>query len=494
LVCRFHLAGVGSKNVTQGVPRIQELIDVSKHIKKPVTTAYLQEPTRTNCEELIRSLPGLKLTAVVASRHVEEAPDPATAQDPHHQGAVDLYRVAFAATAEADDECGGRVVLVLELEMRRMRQHALVPADVKRALDRLYNRGPRLLEVIASDACQPKWFIRLRLLGAVRDMADRLPTEHADRFQVHLMQRVGDHVVEATLVSGVTGVNEASIRETTRRVVGRDGAAVDEKTLVVDAAGTSLAKLLALPGIDATRTCSNDTLEVHAVLGIEAAAATLASELSETLGFDGGYINTRHITTVMNTMTCRGFLMQLSRHGINRVEKGPLVRCSFEETVDTLFDAACFGEFDEVQGVTTSLMLGQLCPIGTGTMDVLDGADEKPAKRVLRSRYRRPQTEAKQAGIRVVHSRMAYQHRCDDGIRVPTLAMCRPQDLGDAPPAKRTRCADELVFGNAGELDRPFMDPDTEDASGAVPLDTADTTPEFLLGRQSLNVFLQLRS
>jgi DNA-directed RNA polymerase II subunit RPB1 len=476
--------------VTQGVPRIQELIDVSKHIKKPVVTVYLQDPTRENCEDLIRSLPGLRLTAVVASRRVEVCTDPSRAEDPEHQSALDIYRIAFGIS---DDMCGS-VVVVLDLNMRCMRDHGLVPADIKRALDRLYNKDRRLLEVVASDACQTEWFIRLRLMGDAHDMAERLPSEHVSAFQVHLAQRVVDHIVEETLVSGVTGVKEASVRETTRCVISADGSAADEKRLVVDAAGTSLGKLLALPGIDATRTCSNDTIEVHSVLGIEAAGVTLASELCETLGFDGRYINVRHITTVMNTMTCRGFLMQLSRHGINRVEKGPLVRCSFEETVDTVFDAACFGEFDEVNGVTVNLMLGQLCPIGSGTMDILDVADEKPVQRVLRSRYRVPKVDNIDVGrVHVLHSRMSYQHRCDDGKRIPTLAMCRTEDLNDTPATKRPRCADELVFGNAGNLDLPFMEVN-DDTSGAVPLEQSDPTPEFIYGRQSLTSFLQLLS
>ena len=512
----FHLAGVGSKNVTQGVPRIQELIDVTRKIKKPLATVHLVNPTPERCAEFIRSLPGIRLTEVVRARRVESL----EAADADATEARRLYGLAFPEVQRADDESAGAVVLVLDLDMRRMREHALVPADVKRALDRLYNAERRLLEVVTSDACARRWSVHLRLLGDVRDMAQRLPAEQSAGFHVHLLQRVGDFVVDATPIGGVKGVSEATSREVTRRVVGPDGAAVDRRELVVDAAGVvaagstpgerpgaALAKLLALEGVDATRTVSNDVTEVHAVLGIEAAATTLACELSETLGYDGRYINVRHVTTVVNTMTCRGFLMQLSRHGINRVETGPLVRCSFEETVDTLFDAAAFGEYDDVQGVTVSLMLGQLCPIGTGTMDVVDAADRTPERRVVHSRYRVRAAVSKEARPRVVHSRMAYQHRCDDGHRVPTLAMCRPAELG-GPARKRARAADELVFGAAGALDLPFIqqpgaDDDVDGGSAASgtpaagphgPHESAgagvDSRPEFVLGRVGIAAWL----
>ena len=63
--------------------------------------------------------------------------------------------------------------------------------------------------------------------------------------------------------------------------------------------------------------------------------------------------------------------MPLSRHGINRMDTGPLLRCSFEETPDILCDAAMFGEFDNGKGVSQNIMTGQLPQIGTGSMTVL---------------------------------------------------------------------------------------------------------------------------
>lgn len=39
----FHLAGVSDKNVTLGVPRLQELLDASKNIKTPNMTIHLKD-------------------------------------------------------------------------------------------------------------------------------------------------------------------------------------------------------------------------------------------------------------------------------------------------------------------------------------------------------------------------------------------------------------------------------------------------------------------
>jgi DNA-directed RNA polymerase II subunit RPB1 len=39
----FHFAGVSSKNVTLGVPRLKEIINVAKNIKTPFMSIYLEE-------------------------------------------------------------------------------------------------------------------------------------------------------------------------------------------------------------------------------------------------------------------------------------------------------------------------------------------------------------------------------------------------------------------------------------------------------------------
>ncbi|KAI3704618.1 hypothetical protein L1987_74844 [Smallanthus sonchifolius] len=63
--------------------------------------------------------------------------------------------------------------------------------------------------------------------------------------------------------------------------------------------------------------------------------------------------------------------MAITRHGINRNDTGPMMRCSFEETVDILLGAAAYAETDYLRGVTENIMLGQLAPIGTGDCALL---------------------------------------------------------------------------------------------------------------------------
>jgi hypothetical protein len=70
-------------------------------------------------------------------------------------------------------------------------------------------------------------------------------------------------------------------------------------------------------------------------------------------------------------MCLKGNLMAITRHGINRTEAGCLQRCSFEETVEILTDAAQCAEVDNLFGVTENVMLGRRFKTGTGYFELL---------------------------------------------------------------------------------------------------------------------------
>ena len=82
-------------------------------------------------------------------------------------------------------------------------------------------------------------------------------------------------------------------------------------------------------------------------------------------------MNYRHMSLLIDTMTYKGQLMSIDRHGINRGDIGPLAKSSFEETTDMLINASIFAEYDKVNGVSANVMLGQQPPCGTGDSKIL---------------------------------------------------------------------------------------------------------------------------
>lgn len=47
----FHFAGVSAKNVTLGVPRLREIINVAKTVKTPSLSVYLQPEIAADREQ-----------------------------------------------------------------------------------------------------------------------------------------------------------------------------------------------------------------------------------------------------------------------------------------------------------------------------------------------------------------------------------------------------------------------------------------------------------
>jgi len=148
-----------------------------------------------------------------------------------------------------------------------------------------------------------------------------------------------------------------------------DYKAIAEWLLETD--GTSLMRVLSERDVDPTRTYSNDICEIFATLGIEAVRKAVEQEMNHVISFDGSYVNYRHLALLCDVMTAKGHLMAITRHGINRQDVGALMRCSFEETVDVLIDAAMHAEVDFLRGVSENIIVGQLANIGTGSFGML---------------------------------------------------------------------------------------------------------------------------
>merc|ERR1711865_1062328 len=111
-------------------------------------------------------------------------------------------------------------------------------------------------------------------------------------------------------------------------------------------------------------------VEILNVLGIEGVRKALLFHVRMVISFDGSYVNYRHLGTLCDVMTQRGHLMAITRHGVNRTNLGPLMKCSFEETVEILMDAAIYAETDYMRAVSENCLMGQTAPIGTGVFDL----------------------------------------------------------------------------------------------------------------------------
>lgn len=365
----FHFAGVSSKNVTLGVPRLKEILNVATNIKTPSMTIYQEEGKTGNqasCKVLRSQVEHTTLRSVTQTTEIYYDPD---VQSTVIEADVDMVESYFIIPEDSADDPAiqSKWLLRIVLGRRRLLDKGLTVQEVASRIKESFQKD---LAIIFSDNNADEQVIRIRMNNRNKD-------EDEDFEEDALLKKLEEHMLDNLTLRGIPGIDRAFINNKERLRIGEDGQLIMKKDdplckeWFLDTSGVSLAAVLQIPGIDPYRTYSNSFTEVLNVLGIEAVRASLMKELSQVLAFDGSYVNHRHLALLVDVMTARGHLMAITRHGINRADTGALMRCSFEETVEILLDAAASGELDDCRGVSENVMLGQLAPLGTGELEVL---------------------------------------------------------------------------------------------------------------------------
>jgi DNA-directed RNA polymerase II subunit RPB1 len=359
----FHYAGVSSKNVTLGVPRLKELINVAKSIKTPSMVVYLNKDDARdeNKAKAVQSKLGhTNLRHITVATEIWYDPDPTTTVIDEDD---DFVRSYYDAPDELNPQSLSPWLLRIQLNKELVLDKNLKMAHIHKCVE---NEFRNEVQCLFNDDNSPKLILRLRLINHepnkpdVNTMSDGVFLRSCEQWLLDKLELLG-----------VPRVRKVYMREEKTKTPSGD----DRVEWVLDTDGTNLLEVLGSSDIDATRTISNDIVEILEVLGIEGARAALLKEVRGVISFDGSYVNYRHLAMLCDVMTYRGHLMAITRHGINRVETGALMRASFEETVDILLEAATFAESDAVTGVTENIMLGQLAPLGTGCFDLLLNED-----------------------------------------------------------------------------------------------------------------------
>ncbi len=154
-------------------------------------------------------------------------------------------------------------------------------------------------------------------------------------------------------LKGLSGVGKTVIR--------KEG---DEYIIYTE--GSNFKQVLRVPGVDPTRTRTNNIHEIAEVLGIEAARNAIIEEIVNTMREQGLEVDVRHIMLVADMMTLDGVILPIGRHGIVGEKASVLARAAFEITTQHLFQAAERGESDPLNGVVENVLIGQPVPVGTG--------------------------------------------------------------------------------------------------------------------------------
>ncbi|KAE8693465.1 DNA-directed RNA polymerase II subunit RPB1 [Hibiscus syriacus] len=357
----FHYAGVSAKNVTLGVPRLREIINVAKKIKTPSLSVYLSPEARKTKEKAKNVQCSLEYTTLRSVTHATEVwydPDPMSTLIEED---IDFVKSYYEMPdEEVAPEKISPWLLRIELNREMMIDKKLSMADIAEKINQEFDDD---LTCIFNDDNAEKLILRIRIMNDEAPKGEL--TDESAEDDVFL-KKIESNMLTEMALRGIPDINKVFIKHgKTSKFDEADGYKTGEEW-VLDTEGVNLLAVMCHEDVDAKRTTSNHLIEVIEVLGIEAVRRSLLDELRVVISFDGSYVNYRHLAILCDTMTYRGHLMAITRHGINRNDTGPMMRCSFEETVDILLDAAVYAESDYLRGVTENIMLGQLAPIGTG--------------------------------------------------------------------------------------------------------------------------------
>jgi DNA-directed RNA polymerase subunit A" len=325
----FHYAGVAEIDVTQGLPRLIELVDARKTPDTPMMTVHLEDEYAVDRERAHEVVWGIEATRILALGDV--------------------------STNVAD---------------------MLVRIDLNE--DTLQERWPTvddIGEIVAeiADAIESKLGVQTSTTVTAGEAAIEFGPE--DPSYRDLLQQVEE--LRDIVFKGIDDVSRVVIRkeEIADETVAEELDAGEEFVLYTE--GSAFGEVLKIEGVDASRTTCNNIHEIYRNLGIEAAREAIIEETMNTLEEQGlDDVNIRHLMLVADIMTNRGTIESIGRHGISGSKQSVLARAAFEVTVNHLLDAAIHGEVDDLNGVTENVIVGKPIKLGTGDVDLRMGAKQ----------------------------------------------------------------------------------------------------------------------
>jgi DNA-directed RNA polymerase II subunit RPB1 len=390
----FHVSGTAAAvKATSGVPRLKEILSATKKTKTPTLLIYMKNDIATAINPVLNdegldnddvnvenaknaainiknTIEITKLSDILDSSEIywDKTDNQYNTNLEEDKGLLNVYKeFSFTNTLSSTSPW----IIRMKFNKEKMKANGLRMIDIYTKLNTTYEK---YIECAYSDDNAEECIFRIKLNDNVaKDI------EFGD--QMAAIKALEHNIVYQVLLKGYKGIKKVSLNKKKYNKYNFITNKFDNYVeWVLDTDGTNLVEILSNTNVDATRTISNDIREIYETLGIEAARTALYHELVNVTSEDS--MNYRHLSLLIDTMTYKGQLMSIDRHGINRGDIGPLAKSSFEETTDMLINASIFAEYDNVNGVSANVMLGQQAPCGTG--DVMILLDEEHIAELLK--------------------------------------------------------------------------------------------------------------
>ncbi|KAJ2511985.1 DNA-directed RNA polymerase II core subunit rpo21, partial [Coemansia sp. RSA 1937] len=286
----FHNAGVSSKNVTLGVPRLKEVINVADKIKTPMMNVFLTDEVSSNQErvkDVQVNIEYTTLASITAASEIWFDPDVSDTIIDEDREFVQLFHEI--PDARFPVEAVSPWLLRLELNRNKVVDKKL---SVNEVVERIAEDFKGDLQVFGSDDNAEKMVIRCRIVN--RDDVGK-DEDEMDTQEDEFLKKIEASMLSNVVLRGIPGVRRTYIVDKPRNIIKADGEFSSPKEWNIDTDGINLREVLWQNHVDAHRTYSNHPREILEVLGIEAARAAILREVRNVIEFDGSYVNYRHL-------------------------------------------------------------------------------------------------------------------------------------------------------------------------------------------------------
>jgi DNA-directed RNA polymerase beta' subunit len=375
----FHTAGVASKsNVTRGVPRIEEILRLTKNPKHPSMTVFLNPADESNQEkakQFANMMEHTRLADVVSSVQICFDPDEFNTRIVEDRALIEQY-YEFSRMLE---ECNGspspqtsksKWIVRMEMDTETLLDKNITMDDIHFAIKN--GSSGQDVECAYADYNADKLVFRIRMANIANAKKRKGAAEPLDQTdEIHILKKFQDDLLSNIVLRGVSGIQNVLPRKLNNMVSKVDGKYEKKETWVLDTTGSNLLDTLGLDYIDTIRTHSNDIREMFDVLGIEAARQVIHDEIVDVLEFSGAYANYHHLSLLCDRMTTKKGLVSIFRTGLFSDDIGPIAKATFEVHTEVLLDAARFGEADNMRGVSSNVMCGQPGYYGTNAFQLV---------------------------------------------------------------------------------------------------------------------------
>jgi DNA-directed RNA polymerase II subunit RPB1 len=382
----FHMAGVASKsNVTQGIPRLREILKVTKNPKATSLTIYMKPEFRKSKEKARQLVQDLELTLLRnITNKIGIYWDP-TNEDTvieEDRELLAFYRFLEQGQPDVAAATNSKWLVRLELNREEMYNKNITMADVVFVVRKMYPTT----QIIYSDYNAEKLIMRIRIQTE----------ETIDQFtSLKLFQ---NKLLNNCVIRGMPGIKGVTFRKDTQKAElvgeGPERKYQELEQYILDTDGSNYIKVMNHPAVDANRLYTTNIYDIVEILGLEAVRTILMNELQPIFGSVG--VNSRHLGILCDFITRTGRLMSIDRYGINKNDIGPLAKMSFEETSKIVLNAALFGEVDAVTGVSANIMTGQPFRGGTAFSQIL--LDDQMLEHLTKNLEEEPDEEAEEDG------------------------------------------------------------------------------------------------